>query len=319
MAGVEGNRRDSVRESSSGAKVMNANRWFLLTCFLLMAGLIGGPSRGQGRPESAAPQHEAEVEPDASSTGDDQPAVGVDTATRRLMAQLKRLQKEIPERLDLSPDQERAIDRLFDAYFSELRARRPGRGNTDGDAKDELAELREELQRAREERDAEGIRQIRERMRELLQEQRNRSATVAREFLDDVASELDEDQVEEFHRLIEEMGLSSAAGGETIQQLMRALMHPDVALTPAQQEKVRERMREALTSMSEDEQMAADMSAAAARMKGDIMKELTPVQRKKVEAILKDSAKTGAPAKRNPRQLPAEPEAVHDADEPPDE
>lgn len=284
-----------------------------------MAGMIVGLTQGQGRPESAPPQQEAEVEPIEAATDGDPRATGVDAATRRLMAQLKRLQKEMPERLDLSSEQEKAINRLFDAYLAELRARRPGRGSSDADAKDELAELREELQRAREERDAEGIRQIRERMRELLQEQRSRSATVAREFLEDVASELDEDQIEEFHRLNEEMGLSTAASGETIQQIMRALMHPDVALTPAQQEKVREKMREALTSMSEEEQMAADMNAAAARMKGEVMKELTPVQRKKVEAILKDSSITESPAKRNLRKTTPEQEKADDAGEPPDE
>jgi len=265
-----------------------------------MSVLAVGAAAWAQTPVEPARSAETEKSGEAEGSTDRRQAEGAsaDSTTRRLREQLARLQREMPGRLDLDAEQREAVDDLFDEYLSELKANPHDTGGaSDKDSTKEIAELRRKLQEARESKDRDAMREATRQMREALEKRRTNSLIASREFFTKVEEELDEEQVPIFRGMIKEFGLESGHA-ETVQEIMRALHHPDVALTPEQRKMVSEKMRGALMAMSPDEKDAADMSEAARKMKEDIWKELTPAQRQKAEAVLKSSAKGEGGAER---------------------
>jgi len=302
---------------------MTAHRfgWFLS---VLVLGILAvhPPTAAQSEPQEA--EDEAPAAEDAKGEGDVEGS-SIDPGTRRLLAQLNRLQRRMDEELELSPSQKRDIRKLFDEQQQEMKSSRGSRDAQQEAQKktsEEMGKLREELESARVEKDQEKIRDIRSRMRDAIRQRRSGSASASREFLQKVEGVLEESQRPPFRKIVDELGLSGARG-ETLQTLLRAVMHPDIGLTPEQRRKVQEKMREAFMAMSPDERASGDMTEAAGKFRADIMKELSPEQRAKVETILKSDRgefhrELRTPSRPQPpqREQPAEEE---DEEENPDE
>jgi hypothetical protein len=215
---------------------------------------------------------------------------------RKVSSALIKLQAMTKERLRLKPDQERAIDQLFEKQLQSLkeamaRERRP---RSQGNDLEELKEMQRELLEAREAGDKERAREIREKMGEMLRQRGRGMVMPIGRFLGQVEAELDEEQVSAFRELAKRLGFEEPRRwrGRPLMYLMRALRAPEIGLSDEQREKTQELQRKYRSIMRDADEEQRDEAFAA--LQQAVMAELTPEQQAKVEAEIKEVKKRDA-------------------------
>jgi len=252
------------------------------------------------RSESAARDDQADVD-DKGSRRPSAAGPRSESRIRRQIAQLTKLQTAMKKKLDLSRQQEEAIDQLFKDYFRGLKdkkSRPKPFGANRGDA-EALAALRKKMTEAYKKGDNETLQKLREELREKM---RPRSAGVAAsmsQLFSQVADELDEEQRPKFRNLTRRLRIGSASrppGGE-LRVLWRAVMRPDISLSGEQRKTARDLLRDGFVAIGEVESDDDKVKEITARVQADIFEKLTAEQRAKVETAL-ESGKNRTPERR---------------------
>ncbi len=253
---------------------------------------------GEGAISDVAPTGGQPEEPTAtterrgSSTSESGPS---DFVVRRQVAQLVKLQSAMKKKLGLTSTQKEAVDQLFKTYTRSLNGkdgrRRPfGVNPTDGN---KLKNLRVQLAEAKKSGDEEAVRQLRKKFRQMLQTRTKAMALTLDQFFAKVVAELDEKQRQGFRSLIKRMRIGdvrhSRRGG--LRRLLRTVMNPDVGLSSEQQQTLRTVFRSGSVAIAQAERDGADnVDELTAKLRVDVLNELTPAQRAAVEASLQENA-----------------------------
>lgn len=248
---------------------------------------------------------------------------GSDAWARRRLKQLTKLQSAMSKKLDLTRDQEEAIDGLFKEYVQTLkgvRSRPRPFGTTPEDAA-ELKELRKELREARKAGDETTVRALRKKFREKMRERQAARGLTVNQFLTQVGEQLTDEQRPEFRKLVKTLkigytGNYSSSGDLRI--LWRATMEPEVGLSVRQKRAINVIIRDGVASVLEAEREGESAAEIAAKVRADVLGELKPFQRAKVEMTLQERA---AGARSRPSALPPDrgprrrrPERIGDRD-----
>lgn len=245
--------------------------------------------RDAGRPDADARHDQGDIEDRARR----QPVITdarLEARIRRQITQLNKLQTAMKEKLDLSRQQEDAIDQLFKDYLRGLKdkkSRPKPFGANQGDA-EVLAELRKKMMEAHKKGDSETLQELRKELREKM---RPRSAGVAAsvsQLFAQVTNELDEEQRPKFRSLIRRLRIGSAPrppGGE-LRTLWRAVMRPDNELSEEQRKTARDLLRDGFKTIGEVESDDDKVKEITAQVYADILAQLTTEQRAKVEAAV---------------------------------
>jgi hypothetical protein len=215
------------------------------------------------------------------------------SAARRHQALIAKLRERMDEKLDLSNEQERAVDALFQTHMKELKNAKGQRRATKEAEKrdDELAELRGKLREARAGGNKEDVNEIRKQMRDILKEQRQGVTKGTAEFLRKVRDELDDEQTKEYEEIVRELGLDlEDNSGITVQQLFKVVLSPEIGLSEEQRKAVLDRMRGALLGMDTDAKDAGDLGDISSQLRAEVRSDLTPAQWTKVEEMIKADA-----------------------------
>ncbi|MFQ5413605.1 MAG: hypothetical protein ACE5E6_04015 [Phycisphaerae bacterium] len=215
---------------------------------------------------------------------------------RREMNTLKKLQQMMRARLGLAENQVAAIDAHFEAYFRESAAR----AGADADVR-ELRSIRQEIRDAQAAGHDAEVKTLRQRLLEFNVRRREERSQALEGLLEKVRGELSEDQATRFAELVGKLRLRVRDdGGDPVRRLMRAVMHPDVKLSAAQRDKLRDIMRGAFGRDRADRRDAQALAALRDR----IMAELTPEQRSIVETRLEQLRARADQASKAPRRKP---------------
>ncbi len=219
-------------------------------------------------------------------------------AIRRRMAQLAKLQSAMKKKLDLTGNQKEAIDRLFKTYFRSLsdKADRPRPLEAHPGQGDALEGLREQLKEAKKAGDEAAVRQLRKQFRQERQTRTSATAPTLDQFFAEVSTELDEKQRPVFRGLIKRMRIGDvrqSRRGE-LRRLLRTVMNPGVGLSSEQQQVVRTVFRDGALAIAHAERAGDDsVDELTAKLRKDVLNELTPAQRVEVEAALRADAARG--------------------------
>lgn len=238
----------------------------------------GHTSRDAGA--TADPQ--ASGEPPASLPG---PSTELDT--RRLVVQLRKLQSAMKERLDLNPTQQEAVDGLFATYRQSLRDYRGRRQASGPGGLAELKRLREEMRAATKTGDTETARRLRAQFRQTLRTRSTPAAPATSQFLKRLSAELDENQRKLFHAIARQLRIGTSPSMRNgLRRLWRTVIRPEVALTDRQRQTVVSIIRKGFASVAEARRTgdAGAVERAAGQVRGEVLAELTVVQRAKVLA-----------------------------------
>ena len=203
---------------------------------------------------------------------------------RRVWAKLVKLQELMHDRLELSEEQTEAIDELFDDY----------RENTSKEAKEAVdTEKRDEAKRkmaeARESGDREAVRQLREELANERSARGERIRTVVGTLLKELVKHLEGEEVTTFRGFVRELRINAPdrRGADPRRALMRAVFHPDLALSEVQMTKIRDIMRALVGNRGAAP--TAPNAEALAELKEKIFAELTEEQRTKAEAVIAET------------------------------
>lgn len=260
----------------------------------------GGDDEGAIRDASETAAQPSE-EPDAGveKLRSQTPEAGQSGSTiRRRMAQLAKLQSAMKKKLDLTGKQKEAVDRLFKTYFRSLsdKAERPRPREADPVHGDALEGLREQLKEAKKAGDEEAVRQLREQFRQKRQTRTSAIPPTLDQFFATVAAELDEKQRPGFRGLIKRMRIGDVRQSRRgkLRRLLRTVMNPGVGLSSEQQQVLRTLFRDGALAIAHAERAGDDsVDELTAKLRHDVLKELTPAQRVEVEAALRADAARG--------------------------
>jgi len=227
-----------------------------------------------------------------------------DGRLRRLTAQLDKLREALHEELSLTKNQTTTIDELFREHIKDLRQawdRRAADPKHEAE-REELKQLRERHKEAHESGDSAAIREARKALQDATKRQRNVMTEATSEFLTKVEAALNEDQVSQFKEMRKRFRLdgSDETQVDELRVLMRAARGPELELSPEQKQKLNTIISGAFLTLDptgEDESMRAMQT----KLREDIMKELTPEQKIKLEAMLKNPNAAAETNKSNER------------------
>jgi len=256
--------------------------------------------RGSKHPDNAQQLEERDVDPE-----DDEAQVADEELSRRkrraplsrsqLIAKLGKLQAAMKERLDLTPGQEEIIDPLFEEQVQSIKEAmdRRKRDQAQEDDLEAIRELQEQLKEARKAGDKERAREIRRQMSDRFRQRRSNMPEPIGRFIEKVAGELEEEQVSTFRTLAKRFGLDETRRPRRrpMGNLMRAVMSPEVGLSREQQQSVRELMRGHMSAAKPREMDDKQEKEAFDKLRDEVLTELTPEQRAKVEARLEELKK----------------------------
>ncbi len=274
-------------------------------------------------PVNAQPSKEAEATDTDEGKKDKPDEADLISAARRHVGLLTKLHEKMEAKLDLSDEQKRAVDELFRDHLKKLKDARSQRRADKAAAvrADEMAELREKMKEARDAGDKDTVNELRKKMRDILKEQRGGVTKGTSEFLGNVRDELEENQVKWFESMVRELGLDLDEGpGITVQQLLKAVLSPEIGLSSDQRKAVLDRMRGALLGMDSDARDAGDLDDISPQLRADLRAQLTEAQWTKVEEQIKADAeankanekKSERPGERRPPAKAAEEEEESD-------
>ena len=188
----------------------------------------------------------------------------------QIVAKLGKLQASMKERLDLTPEQTRTIDSLFEEHVQSLKEStdRRARHEEQEGGLEEVRQLREQLVEARKAGDKERAQEIRQQMSEKLRQRRSTMPMPTGHFLEKVANELEENQVSTFNALVKRFDLDQMRRPRRNPwgNLMRAVMSPELNLSREQRQAIREVMREQMSSMRSGDLTAEQEKEVFARL-----------------------------------------------------
>jgi hypothetical protein len=225
------------------------------------------------------------------------------------ITKLTKLQAKMKEELDLSAEQAEKIDGHFKKQLDSLEKRKSGAKSKEVRpyGLEEIQGLRDELAEARKAGDKTRAREIRKQMSEKLRKGREDMPVPTGRFVQVIASELKEGQLATYNKLVKELELETMAPRprrSPISSLMRAVMNPEVGLSPEQQQGIREVMRKHMSTMGRD-MTETQQEQVFERMRDEILAQLTPEQRTKaterLEALEKEASQP--PRGVEPRKL----------------
>ena len=285
---------------------------FALASLLMMLGGAGSvfaqqdePEGDQERTEQGQAQQTEEQDQDAEPADDEaregdedsrRSRRGAGMPMRKVSSTLIKLQAMTKERLRLKPDQERAIDQLFEKQLQSLKEAmaRDRKPRSQGNDLEKLKEMQRELLEAREAGDKERAREIREKMGEMLRQRGRGMVMPIGRFLGQVEAELDEEQVSAFRELAKRLGFEEPRRwrGRPLMYLMRALRAPEIGLSDEQREKTQELQRKYRSVMRDADEEQRNEAFAA--LHEAIMAELTAEQQAKLEAEIEGMKKRDA-------------------------
>jgi len=219
---------------------------------------------------------------------------------RQLLRQLPRLQSMMQERLDLTPQQNERISSMFDRQIAGLRDAYLTTKDTKSEtqSREEIKEIQRQLIDARKERESERAAELSEKLREILRARQGEEAPSIAPFLAEIRQQLSPTQAPTFDKQVELLGLDEQAGSAmTLRRFMQAVMSPDVALTVVQRREVREIISEQLSKRENPSSPLESDPQQLTQLQEAVMAKLTPEQRAKVEALLRDTVdpNTAAP------------------------
>lgn len=266
--------------------------------------------RDAGTSESTARDDQADVD----DTGSRQPGAAdhrPESRIRRQVVQLTKLQTAMKKELDLSHNQEEAINQIFKDHLralKETKSRQRPFGVKPEDA-NELRQLREKMVKAHKNGDQENLEKLREEFREKMQSRSTTGAVTISQFLKRVEAELNEEQRPKFRNLTRRLRIGSAArtrSGE-LRALWRTVMRPDISLSDEQRQTIHGILRDGFVAIGEVESDSDEAKEITARVQADIFEKLTAEQRAKVEAALESEKnrpgrRRGEAARRGQRQ-----------------
>ena len=215
---------------------------------------------------------------------------------RRQIAGLKKLQVAMRKKLGLSRKQVEAVDGLFDDYMRRLKDERQKRA--DSEEAPEIVALRDAVRQASEDGDGKGVRRARMALAERLRADSGEVSDPTSQFIEELAGQLEEDQREEFRRLVSRLriGQSHEPPRMRLKRLYRAVLRPDMELTREQQRAIKEIIRNGMSSLTKAGGNAEQMREIMERIRAELFKELTPEQVAKVKAA------TDVAGRREPRR-----------------
>lgn len=209
---------------------------------------------------------------------------------------IQRLRQMIDEKIQLSPQQAAAVNRIFDDYVSDVKESYKGRKKP-SDPKHEnkvipptMAQLEKTRRAAEEAGDKAKVEETNQAMSALRREPQTPGENYSNYLTDKVRLELKPDQVPVFDKVVERWNLIVPRGPRTgpFQRLRRALKDPEVGLSAEVAKEAEDRLQAALAASrrgtdTSEEKMEEEVNRAQA----DIFTKLTPEQRKKVEANIR--------------------------------
>ena len=231
---------------------------------------------------------------------------GPETRQKYHLERIEKLQDAMKEKLSLRPEQEEAIDAVFEEYSGTLEAREErhrGAGlNVQERAK--VRELRDKLIQARKDGDKEALEELREKFRSLQRGRYPVQVMTGDQLISKLTDELDVEQVPAFRKIVKTMRIGGFPTGPTarLRKIARAVLRPDVGLPAEQRRAILKTIRKAQADVAEiedDDEEKANQIVDKAR--AEVFEKLTPSQRDKVEAAV-GTAKDPKP--RPPRPKP---------------
>lgn len=257
---------------------------------------LGSASQPEAEPQDEPQAEEGDGQQDQPSADAARrrrgPAVYTQVASRRLLVSLNKLRSQMIDQLDLSEEQEETLGAMFDKFLVDVEkhaARGAGGDGNKDESGDSIRKLRMEMIEAQKAGDDDRAKELRTQIQAAMSKQRPMTSEAVSKFLDTVAEELDEEQEPQFRTLVKRLKLdvSSDAQRDSLGRLMRAVMDPELGMTAEQHQAVREIIRDAFASQDRGERSPEKTDQLASKVKSDIMEELTPEQRVKLEAKLK--------------------------------
>lgn len=276
-----------------------------LGLYLLISGSASAQQGTEGDPKRADAVREGgpgeseppEAKADAGQREPDQPSAEArrsNTRAQRYIAEIVKLQDTMKKKLSLSKKQEEVIDALFRDYVRAVKERQEARRQASArpEAADELRQLRDKMLEARDSGDMEAVRQLREQFRQKLRLRSGPPGADAGQFVQKVAAELDEKQRPAFRKLARRLSTGNAHRppqlNREIYYLWRAVLQPDVGASSEQKKEIQGMVRKAHLSIEEAESDEVKVKEITAKVRSDILEKLTPEQRAKVEAAMKE-------------------------------
>lgn len=223
--------------------------------------------------------------------GDERPGrVGSSMVTK-----LSRLREKMHEDLDLTEEQAKAIDKRIDDHLQSLR-KKTEEGDSEvpgGEANAEIKALRDRMKEARDSGDQDAADAIRTQIREKMQDRQKNRVDVTREFVTEIRNELTDEQKPKFQEIVEELRLIGGPRGSSgeMGQLMRVVNNPKVGLSDDQRKKVHELIRSSFSAVEPGEFNAAKVEETSAKIREQVLSELTSSQRKMVLELLEEASK----------------------------
>ena len=209
----------------------------------------------------------------------------------RIISRLGKLREELFEKLDLTPQQKKAIGDLFDDYIrsiNEHEDQRSGRRVEDTDLA-ELRALRKQMDEARAAGNKERERELRQQLVDKAQSLRRPEGASTSELIQKTAQQLEDKQLGAFREIVKRFQLDEAhrSRGGPLRTILRAVRDPDLGLTDEQRRKVGEIVREQISAVPTSERRGDRMDKIAEAVRTEVFKLLTPEQKAKLEVRIK--------------------------------
>ncbi|RME41298.1 MAG: hypothetical protein D6788_01530 [Planctomycetota bacterium] len=253
-------------------------------------GLLPGPVRaGVERapappPSSGNPPSRAEVE--AAKQHPEESAAVVSPRVRQYLKALTRLRKQLDERLELSPEQRDALDRVFASYRKRLTdPQSPIVDSIRG--MEELRRVRGEIDEARTQNDRTRLARLQARFRALMEARREGAAAFDR-FVRQVSDILTDVQRPVLKELVRELEAGGAGRPlhPKLRVLQRAALHPMLHLTSARKRRIAQILADGSRELEAAGNDPAALDRAYEHVKTMLMQAYSSKERKQVQFYL---------------------------------
>lgn len=225
----------------------------------------------------------------AGSTPDSETQSAGGSATRLLVARVRKMQGTMVEKLELDEKQLAAVNNLVEEFIRTLDVRKDSQEPYDP-RKTELKRLRREMIEAKKRGDSAAFESWRREWidRTVHLPQRSSPTAALVRSLDDV---LNETQRREFRRLLQRVQLSatSTLPPNAMANMLRAARDPSLHLTDDQRTAIRKTVREEILAIPKERRGLDGMNDAVPAIRDRIMSVLTPSQSTKFRALLNES------------------------------
>jgi Spy/CpxP family protein refolding chaperone len=219
--------------------------------------------------------------------------------TESNVARLNRLRLEINTSLELSAEQRKTIERLFDEHLRAIREDQhseAGSQMTEEDLK-ELQAIQARMVTARQAGDTEAVEKTREELIAKARSLRRPGRPGNAQFYRQISEQLNDKQREAFEALVRRHRTERLPRPQNgpLRELLKALRDPEVGLTAEQRDKLRDLLKDAITANAPGEIPEEERRARIAKkLHEDVRKILTPEQAAKLDEVLRNEERRQA-------------------------